>query len=37
MLQNEGKMSFSLNCGANLIGYFEISNNFVEKFAKIKK
>ena len=27
-------MTFSLNCGAKVIGYFEIYNNFAEKFAK---
>jgi len=31
----EEKRIFSLNCAAKLIGYFEINNNFVEKFAKI--
>ena len=30
-------MIFSLNCGAKVIGYFEIYNNFAEKFAKNEK
>ena len=34
---NERNNVFSLDCGAKLIGYFEISNNFVEKFAKNEK
>lgn len=35
MLMRE-KSSFSLNCAAKLIGYFEIYNNFAEKFTKTK-
>jgi hypothetical protein len=33
-MQNGRKLRFSLNCGAKVIGYFEISNNFVENFAE---
>ena len=34
LLATKRKMCFSLNCGAKLIGYFEINNNFAEKNAK---